>query len=94
MNEQESDSQRQYAAMADTYDRETKFIAGIRQRAIAALRLQAGETVLDAGCGTGWCLPMLSAGVQHSGHVIGFEPSPDMLALARIRVAKQNLANV
>ncbi len=94
MNEEEADSKRQYAAIARTYDAETKFISGIRQRAIAALRLRPGETVLDGGCGTGWCLPMLSAGVQQSGHVIGFEPSPDMLALARVRVAKQNLSNV
>ena len=94
MKEQELDSERQYAALAGTYDLKTRFIAGIRQRAIAALRLQPGETVLDAGCGTGWCLPMLSFGVQQGGHVIGFEASPDMLALAHVRVVNQNLANV
>ena len=94
MNEEEADSKRQYAAIAPTCDAETKFISGIRQRAITALRLRPDKTVLDGGCGTGWCLPMLSAEVQQSGHVIGFEPSPDMLALARVRVAKQNLSNV
>ena len=94
MNEQVANASRLYAELAPTYDDETKFITGIRRHAIEALRLQPGETVLDAGCGTGWCLPMLSSGVSETGHVIGFEPSPDMLALARARVAGQTLANV
>ena len=94
MSAQVADSSRLYAALAPTYDDETKFITGIRKCAINALRLQPGETVLDAGCGTGWCLPMLSNGVRDAGHVIGFEPSPDMLALARARVAGQQLPNV
>jgi len=94
VNEPLTDANRLYAALAPTYDAETKYITGIRRRAISALRLQPGETVLDAGCGTGWCLPMLAAGVGESGQVIGFEPSPDMLAIARARVAKQTLANV
>ena len=94
MSAQVADASRLYAALAPTYDDETKFITGIRKRAIDALRLQPGETVLDAGCGTGWCLPMLSAGVRETGHVIGFEPSPDMLSIARTRVAGQQLSNV
>ena len=83
MSAQVGDASRLYAALAPTYDDETKFITGIRNRAIKALRLQPGETVLDAGCGTGWCLPMLSSGVGETGHVAGFEPSTDMLARAR-----------
>lgn len=94
MSEQTANAAQLYAAIAPTYDEETKYISGIRKRAIAALRLQAGETVLDAGCGTGWCLPMLSAGVRENGHVIGFEPSPDMLALAQTRVSARHLGNV
>lgn len=94
MNDQLTAANRLYAALAPTYDAETKFIAGIRTQAIAALRLQPGEIVLDAGCGTGWCLPALASHVSESGHVMGFEPSPDMLALAQARVAKQHLTNV
>ena len=94
MSEQLANAKRLYAAIAPTYDDETKFITGIRKNAIAALRLQPGETVLDAGCGTGWCLPMLASHVLDAGHVIGFEPSPDMLALAQARVSQQKLANV
>lgn len=94
MSAQVGDASRLYAALAPTYDDETKFITGIRNRAVKALRLKPGETVLDAGCGTGWCLPMLSSGVGETGHVAGFEPSTDMLALARARVVGQMLANV
>lgn len=94
MSEQLDAAQRLYAQLAPSYDNETRFINGIRKRAIEALQLQPGETVLDAGCGTGWCLPMLSSGVHARGSVLGFEPSPDMLALARTRVTQQGIANV
>jgi ubiquinone/menaquinone biosynthesis C-methylase UbiE len=83
-----------YAQLAAHYDDETKFITGIRRDAIAALNLQAGETVLDAGCGTGWCIPALARGVTHSGHVLGFEPSPDMLAIAQARVMQSRFNHV
>lgn len=83
-----------YASLAPTYDDETRFITGIRKRAIEALKLKPGETVLDAGCGTGWCLPFLAKGVGSDGHVFGFEPSPDMLALAEARVKRGRMNNV
>jgi FkbM family methyltransferase len=83
-----------YAKLAPQYDEETRYIAGIRREAIAALNLQSGETVLDAGCGTGWCIPSLAADVTRAGRVIGFEPSPDMLAIARTRVRELGLNNV
>ena len=94
MSEQLAESKRLYAALAPTYDDETKYITGIRKRAIDALHLQPGETVLDAGCGTGWCLPALSSSVGENGRVIGLEPSPEMLELARARAARNRLGNV
>jgi ubiquinone/menaquinone biosynthesis C-methylase UbiE len=83
-----------YSRMAATYDEETRYIKGIREAAIAALALKPGDVVLDAGCGTGWCVPKLIAGVGPSGHAIGFEPSPEMLAIAQHRVDEQKLSNV
>ncbi len=85
---------RLYAALAPTYDEETRYITGIRRQAIEALQLSAGETVLDCGCGTGWCLPALSRAVGTAGRVLGFEPSPDMLSIARHRVGQAALSNV
>ncbi|MEO8102360.1 MAG: methyltransferase domain-containing protein [Betaproteobacteria bacterium] len=93
MSDQLEEARRLYAALAPAYDNETRFITGIRKQAIEALNLKPGEIVLDAGCGTGWCLPVLSEKVGTSGRVIGFEPSSDMLALAEARVARRGLAN-
>jgi SAM-dependent methyltransferase len=86
-------AQKLYAALAQNYDDETRYITGIRKLAIEALNLKPGETVVDCGCGTGWCLPMLSEHVGPTGRVLGFEPSPDMLALAHARIAQRSLAN-
>lgn len=74
-----------YRSLAPRYDHFTRRINRIRMRTIEALRLAPGETVLDAGCGTGWCLPPLAARVGTSGRVIGFDPSPEMLEIARSR---------
>lgn len=80
-----------YRDLAPRYDHFTRRINAIRLRAIEALRLRPGEAVLDAGCGTGWCLPHLEARVAPGGRVIGFDPSPEMLEQARSRAAAQRL---
>ena len=74
-----------YRELAPRYDHFTRRINAIRERTIAALALRPGEIVLDAGCGTGWCLPRLARLVGRDGRVIGFDPSLDMLAVARDR---------
>lgn len=81
-----------YRELAPGYDRSTRRIDAIRLRAIEALRLAPGEVVLDAGCGTGWCLPHLAERVRPGGRVIGFDPSPDMLRRAHARVREGKLA--
>jgi ubiquinone/menaquinone biosynthesis C-methylase UbiE len=75
-----------YRGLAPRYDHFTRRINRIRERAIAALELVPGQTVLDAGCGTGWCVPRLAQRVGSRGKVIGFDPSPEMLAIARGRI--------
>ena len=75
-----------YRELAQRYDSRTHRIDVIRRRAIEALGLVPGDLVLDAGCGTGWCLPPLMEGVGASGSVIAFDPSPEMLAVARARL--------
>ena len=66
----------------------------IRQRSLTleALALQAGEQVLDAGCGTGLLLEQMAYSVGDSGQVVGVDNSPDMLDMARHRC--QDLSNV
>ena len=75
-----------YRSLAPRYDHYTRRINRIRARAIAALDLRPGDTVLDAGCGTGWCLPRLAQAVGPTGCIVAFDPSPEMLAIARTRV--------
>jgi SAM-dependent methyltransferase len=83
-----------YDSLARDYDRATRLIDAVRRRTMAALQLRSGDVVLDAGCGTGWCLDWLAAQVGPSGQVIGFDPSPEMLAIARARVAPQAAGRV
>ena len=61
MSEQLEAARKLYASLAPTYDQETRYITGIRKLAIDALKLQPGETVLDAGCGEGFYLGSLAA---------------------------------
>ena len=76
-----------YRELAPRYDHYTRRINDVRERTIAALDLRRGDVVLDAGCGTGWCFPALAARVGPEGRIIGFDPSPEMLAHARERPA-------
>ena len=75
-----------YRGLAPRYDHYTRRINRIRQRTIEALALKPGERVLDVGCGTGWCIPFLLDAVGATGQVIAFDPSREMLAVARERI--------
>ena len=85
---------RHYDQLAPTYDHATRRIDGVRARAIDALKLEPGDVVLDAGCGTGFCLPMIEEAIGPTGTLIGIEPSPAMLDKARERVARAGWRNV
>jgi arsenite methyltransferase len=74
-----------YRGLAPEYDHYTRRINKIRLRAIEALQLAPGAVVLDAGCGTGWCIPHLARRIAPTGRILGFDPSPEMLQRARER---------
>jgi SAM-dependent methyltransferase len=84
----------QYRRRASVYDAELALFEPVRRQAIAQLALQAGDTVIDAGCGTGLSLRALRTAVGASGRVIGIEQCPEMLAQARDCVARQGWRNV
>ncbi|HEX3063331.1 MAG TPA: hypothetical protein VHP55_11670, partial [Usitatibacter sp.] len=52
-----------YRDLAPRYDARTRRIDRVRERTLTALELQPGDTVLDAGCGTGWAIPRIAAAV-------------------------------
>ena len=59
-----------------------------------AAQLQAGETVVDLGCGTGLLLPRLAGQVGQQGMAIGVDSSRRMLERASARVTRAGLGNV
>lgn len=73
-----------YHRFAPYYDRMFRpYTQKGRKRAIDLLHLQAGESLLIPGVGTGLDLPLLPEGVQATGVDI----SPEMLQQARVKLA-------
>jgi demethylmenaquinone methyltransferase/2-methoxy-6-polyprenyl-1,4-benzoquinol methylase len=83
-----------YAQLAARYDRRTRLIDKVRRRAVAALALRAGETVIDAGCGTGFAFAPIEAGIGARGRLLAFDHSPELLGISRARVAQAGWGNV
>ena len=66
---------------------QTPEIVHQRLRTLAALGLRQGESILDAGCGTGLLLEQEALAVGASGRAAGIDSSADMLAHAEARCA-------
>jgi tRNA A58 N-methylase Trm61 len=88
------EAKRKYRRLAAGYDKRIRLIAPIRRRVIDSLRLQAGDHVLDMGCGTGASFAALRQVVGPRGRVTGVEISEEMAAAARRRIAKRRWDNV
>ena len=71
---------------AETYDRISLPMARWGANVLGRLTLAGGETVLDAGCGSGRVTERLAERLP-DGHVIALDGSPAMLAAARERLA-------
>ncbi len=83
-----------YTKKATVYDTRTAAFADWRRRIVDAIPLSKGDTVLDIGCGTGLCMPMLADRVGPTGAIVGVDESPEMLAVARRRTEEEQLRNV
>ena len=86
-----SPSNAYFATVADQWDeiRSGYFTEHMRDAAIAKANLPDGAIVADVGTGTGFVAHGLAA---RAAKVIGFDASPDMLAVARRNLS--NLSNV
>jgi SAM-dependent methyltransferase len=69
------------------------FLRDVAARSLARMALQPGESVLDAGCGTGVFLPGLAAIVGAEGRVVGVDHAPAFLEEARTRLAEASLSD-
>ena len=65
-----------------------------RQRAVEALGLHTGDTVVEIGCGTGLNFALLQQTVGPMGRIIGVDLTDAMLEQARQRVADNDWSNV
>ena len=65
-----------------------------RRKAVRALRLKPGETVVEIGCGTGLNFALLREKVGPEGRIIGVDLTPEMLAEAQKRIRRNGWANV
>ena len=70
-----------YGRDATAYDVQTGSFERYRREIVDELPLRRGDVVIDAGCGTGLCLPLLRERVGPEGAVIGVDAAPDMLAV-------------
>lgn len=80
-----------YRRYAKVYDATfgTVFASG-RDRILSQMNRSGGQRILEVGVGTGLSLP----GYRRDNQIVGIDISPDMLAIARERVARAGLSNV
>ena len=65
-----------------------------RRRAVQALQLDRGNTVVEIGCGTGLNFGLIEQAVGPEGRIVGIDLTDAMLAEAERRVAAQGWSNV
>jgi demethylmenaquinone methyltransferase/2-methoxy-6-polyprenyl-1,4-benzoquinol methylase len=65
-----------------------------RLRAVRALGLRAGDSVIDMACGTGLNFPLLEKVVGPGGRIVGVDLTDAMLARAQDRIAANGWGNI
>ncbi|NLU68737.1 methyltransferase domain-containing protein [Streptomyces sp. HNM0574] len=82
-----------FAARADRWDEKFPEDGPAFEAAVAEMGLRPGDTVLDAGCGTGRALAALRAAVGAEGTVLGVDLTPEMIDTA-VRKGRQRDAGL
>jgi len=65
-----------------------------RGRAVQALRLRPGATVVEIACGTGLNFPLIEQEIGPEGRIVGVDLTPAMLAQAQRRIETSGWRNV
>lgn len=65
-----------------------------RLRAVQALDLRAGDSVIDIACGTGLNFPLIEGVIGPDGRIVGVDLTDAMLAQAQDRIATNGWSNV
>src|SRR5947209_14946962 len=65
-----------------------------RLRAVQALGLRPGDSVIDVACGTGLNFPLLQKAIGPGGRIVGVDLTDAMLARAEDRVEANGWSNV
>lgn len=68
--------------------------ARYRKRAVSALALSPGDTVVEIGCGTGLNFPYLLERIRGTGRLIGVDLTDAMLQKAKERIQRNRWENV
>src|SRR6202050_5287649 len=64
-----------------------------RLRAVQALGLRAGASVIDIACGTGLNFPLIEEVIGPGGRIVGVDLTDAMLARARDRIQANGWSN-
>lgn len=90
-----------YRRRADWYDLSANayYLIGVREsayrrRAVQALQLHPGDTVVEIGCGTGLNFDLLQERIGPRGQIVGVDLTPEMLSKAGERVKRRGWSNV
>ena len=67
---------------------------GQRVRAVQALGLRAGDSVIDLACGTGLNFPLIEDVIGPGGRIIGVDLTDAMLAQAQDRIERNGWSNI
>src|SRR5215475_7472179 len=65
-----------------------------RRRAVQALGLHAGASVIDVACGTGLNFPLVEEVIGPSGRILGVDLTDAMLARAQDRIERNGWSNI
>ena len=65
-----------------------------RRRAVKALRLRPGDSVVEIGCGTGLNFPLIEQEIGPDGRIIGVDMTDAMLAQAQHRIETNGWSNI